>query len=61
MKSFHLGHVCFGIKYLSGVKYFQVKIFSGKKIFSSVWLNYENYFRKYFQVFGYILKMLFSY
>ena len=31
------------------------------KIFSSVWLHYENCCRKYFHVFGSILKMLFSY
>ena len=30
------------------------------KIFSSVWLHYENCCRKYFHVFGSILKMLFS-
>ena len=31
------------------------------KIFSSVWLHYENCCRKYFHVFSSILKMLFSY
>ena len=31
------------------------------KIFSSVWLHYENCCRKYFHVFGSILKMLFTY
>ena len=43
-------------KIFSGVKYFQKR-----KIFSSVWLHYENCFRKCFHVFGCILKMLFSY
>ena len=38
-----------------------VKYFPERKIFSSVWLHYENCCRKYFQVFGSILKMLFSY
>ena len=31
------------------------------KIFSSVWLHYENCCRKYFHMFSSILKMLFSY
>ena len=31
------------------------------KIFSSVWLHYKNCCRKYFHVFGSIMKMLFSY
>ena len=44
------------------VKYFpSVKYFRERKIFSSVWLHYENYSRKCFHVFGCILKMLFSY
>ena len=38
-----------------------VKYFPERKIFSSVWLHYENCCRKYFHVFGFILKMLFSY
>ena len=38
-----------------------VKYFLERKIFSSVWLHYENCCRKYFHVFGSILKMLFSY
>ena len=43
------------------IKYFlSVKYFWGKKIFLSVWLHYENCFRKCFLVFGCILKMLFS-
>ena len=52
-KIVELGCVCFSVKYFSGVKYFQVKIFSGnenifkyfvafqkmfEKIFSGVWL-----------------------
>ena len=56
----HLGLWALGCVCLS-VKYFQVKIFLRKKIFSSVWLHYENYVRKYFQVFGCILKILFFY
>ena len=36
-------------------------MFGCRKIFSSVWLHYENCCRKYFHVFGSILKMLFSY
>ena len=43
-------------KIFSGVKYFRER-----KIFSSVWLHYENCSRKCFHVFGCILKMLFSY
>ena len=44
------------------VKHFsENKYFSKRKIFSSVWLHYENCCRKYFHVFGSILKMLFSY
>ena len=31
-------------------------LFSGRKIFSSVWLHYENCSRKYFHVFSNILK-----
>ena len=38
-----------------------VKYFPERKIFSSVWLHYENCCRKYFHVFSSILKMLFSY
>ena len=39
----------------------ECKIFLGeRKIFSSVWLHHENFFRKYFHVFVCILKMLFS-
>ena len=43
-------------KIFSGVKYFRES-----KIFSSVWLYYENCSIKCFHVFGYILEMLFSY
>ena len=39
---------------------FQKCYFRERKIFSSVWLHYENCSRKYFHVFGNILKMLFS-
>ena len=42
------------------VKYFPKMLFSRKEIFSSVLLHYENCSRKYFHVFGNILKMLFS-
>ena len=41
--------------------FFKNAIFGKKKIFLSVWLHYENCCRKYFHVFDYILKMLFSY
>ena len=37
-----------------------VKYFPERKIFSSVWVYYENFSRKYFHVYGNILKMLFS-
>ena len=37
-----------------------VKYIQERKIFSSFWLYYENFSRKYFHVFGKILKMLFS-
>ena len=44
------------------VKHFsENKYFPKRKIFSSVWLHYENCCRKYFHVFGSILKILFSY
>ena len=44
------------------VKYFLKKCyFSERKIFSSVLLHYKNCFRKYFHVFGSILKILFFY
>ena len=43
-------------KLFSGVKYFRER-----KIFSSVWLHYENCSRKYFHVFGCILKIPFFY
>ena len=43
------------------LKYFSEKCYlRERKIFSSVWLHYENCSRKYFHVFGNILKMLFS-
>ena len=48
--------IFFEYKIFSGVKYFRER-----KIFSSVWLHYENCFRKCFHVFGCILKMLFFY
>ena len=41
--------------------FFEKYYFRERKIFSSVWLYYENCCRKYFHVFGFILKMLFSY
>ena len=43
-------------KIFLGVKYFRES-----KIFSSVWLYYENCSIKCFHVFGYIMEMLFSY
>ena len=48
--------IFFEYKIFSGVKYFRER-----KIFSSVWLYYENCSRKCFHVFGCIMKMLFSY
>ena len=43
------------------VKYFPENIyFPERKIFSSVWVYYENFSRKYFHLFGNILKILFS-
>ena len=36
-------------------------LFSKKKKISSIWLHYENCSKKYFHVFGNILKILFSY
>ena len=41
-------------------KIFQKCYLQERKIFSSVWLYYENFSRKYFHVFGGLLKMLFS-
>ena len=40
--------------------FFRKYYFPERKIFSSVWLYYENFSRKYFHVFGNIMKMLFS-
>ena len=54
--------VGFGWQHLVECKIFsKCKIFLGeRKIFSSVWLHYEIFFRKYFHMFVCILKMLFS-
>ena len=41
-------------------KIFQKCYFQERKIFTSVWLYYENFSRNYFHVFGNVLKMLFS-
>ena len=41
-------------------KIFQKCYLQERKIFSSVWLYYENFSRKYFHVFGNLLIMLFS-
>ena len=56
-KNAGLGCVWFNVKYFI----FRECYFRERKIFSSVWLHYENCSRKYFHVFGNILKMLFSY
>ena len=55
-KQTNKGCVWLNIKYFLSVKYFRER-----KIFSSIWLHYENCSRKCFHVFGCILKMLFSY
>ena len=41
-------------------KIFRKCYFQEREIFSSVWLYYENFSRKYFHVFGNLLIMLFS-
>ena len=52
--------LCFvPVKYFIENKYLLKNYFWKRKIFSSVWLHYENCSRKYFHVFGNILKMLF--
>ena len=48
------------VKYFPENKYFSEMLFLGKENIFKCWLHYENCFRKYFYVFGNILKMLFS-
>ena len=51
-----LGCVCFDVKYFSGVKYFQVKIFSGNENIFKCLVAFEKCFEKYFLVFGCIFE-----
>ena len=60
--SFILIKFCFNLYFLMNPldKIFCKCYFQEREIFSSVWLYYENFSRKYFHVFGNLLIMLFS-
>ena len=51
-----LDFVCSFLRCILGCVWLDVKYFSARKIFSSVWLHSKKYFGKYFLVFGCILE-----